>query len=194
MDTQILKKLMRGIKIPLAKLEEKAIKDGIDIASPEYEQAVDKMREVYLAKHGYILEEYKQAKEKFESERIAEKEIKYTELKESLEKIANKLDELPDKIKMIELYHSNQKETHKLLKELTEEVKKKEQYEISISSEDRLKLKGDKGERGSKFLGSFKTIKDLPNPDMQQEGDSVYIEDIGEIWYIGKYGNTKQQT
>lgn len=40
------------------------------------------------------------------------------------------------------------KETNKLLRELTDEVKKKEEYEIEIDSDLRQKLKGDKGDNG----------------------------------------------
>jgi len=46
---------------------------------------------------------------------------------------------------------------------------------------------GDKGERGSKFLGKIKEKNELP--DIQKnnliEGDFIYIESVGEIWYIG---------
>lgn len=40
------------------------------------------------------------------------------------------------------------KETNKLLRELTDEVKKKEEYEVEIDSNLREKLKGDKGDSG----------------------------------------------
>lgn len=40
-------------------------------------------------------------------------------------------------------------ETNKLLRELTDEVKKKEEYEIEIDSALREKLKGEKGDKGS---------------------------------------------
>jgi len=46
---------------------------------------------------------------------------------------------------------------------------------------------GKKGERGSKFLGKIKEKNELP--DIQKnnliKGDFVYIESVGEIWYIG---------
>lgn len=45
--------------------------------------------------------------------------------------------------------------------------------------------KGDKGERGNLFLGSFKTLEDLPDEKEFKQGDYAYIESEGEIWYIG---------
>lgn len=66
----------------------------------------------------------------------------------------NQLEKVQKSIKEIKIPDApiipevNFKETNTLLKELTEEVKKKEEYEISISAEDRLKLKGDKGAPG----------------------------------------------
>lgn len=63
---------------------------------------------------------------------------------------------------------------------------------IKISAEDlkkRLNLKngadGVDGERGSKFLGSVKNVKDLPVIDgiKIKEGDYILVETTGEIWY-----------
>lgn len=45
--------------------------------------------------------------------------------------------------------------------------------------------KGDKGDRGNLFLGSFKTVEDLPKESEYSKGDYAYIESVGEIWYIG---------
>lgn len=57
----------------------------------------------------------------------------------------------------------------------------------SIKGEKGDSIKGDKGERGSKFLGKVKTKNELP--DIQKgclvKGDFIYIESVGEIWYIG---------
>ena len=45
--------------------------------------------------------------------------------------------------------------------------------------------KGDKGERGNLFIGSYKTVGDLPSEKDFKVGDYAYIESEGEIWYIG---------
>lgn len=64
MNTQELKKIMRALKLLFADLENQAIEEGVDLASSEYETMQNKVREMYLAKHGYTLEEYKEAKNK----------------------------------------------------------------------------------------------------------------------------------
>jgi hypothetical protein len=47
--------------------------------------------------------------------------------------------------------------------------------------------KGESGERGAKFLGKIKTKKELPDIEKNglAEGDFIYIESVGEIWYVG---------
>lgn len=46
---------------------------------------------------------------------------------------------------------------------------------------------GEKGERGTKFLGKIKTKSELPDIERGGliKGDFIYIESVGEIWYIG---------
>ena len=43
---------------------------------------------------------------------------------------------------------------------------------------------GPPGERGSKFLGSFKTTDNLPLAKNYLLGDYALVEDEGAIWYI----------
>jgi len=66
METKELKKIMRALKLIYAELEAEAFKEGLDIASPDYDKLVQRAREVYLAKHGYTNEEYSAAKAKLE--------------------------------------------------------------------------------------------------------------------------------
>lgn len=51
-----------------------------------------------------------------------------------------------------------------------------------LSDETKKLLKGEKGDRGNKFLGTFSKIEDLPDPNSYQQGDFVVVD--GTIWYI----------
>ncbi len=44
---------------------------------------------------------------------------------------------------------------------------------------------GEKGERGNKFIGRFKTVDELPEIDNINviKGDWAFVDDTGEIWY-----------
>jgi hypothetical protein len=66
---------------------------------------------------------------------------------DSAKDIVQAIKDIP-KIEIPEQKEADLKETNKLLRELTDEVKKKEEYEIEIDSSLREKLKGDKGDKG----------------------------------------------
>jgi hypothetical protein len=69
MTTAEFKKLARLLKTVYAEMEREAIAQGIDITSPDYDTLTDRVREKTLAKRGFTIEEYRQAKAEYEASR-----------------------------------------------------------------------------------------------------------------------------
>lgn len=63
MQTSEFKKVGRLLKETYKKLEQEALKEGIDLLSPEYDQLIALARQRVLDELGFTLEEYRQAKE-----------------------------------------------------------------------------------------------------------------------------------
>lgn len=105
MTPQQLKKVMRLLKRAYDELEAEALKAGVAITSPEYEQLVDKVRTAVLQKEGFTVEEFRSAKEELETERVAKKETEKqaseTVAKEQREAETAKTDRVFEKISMV---------------------------------------------------------------------------------------------
>lgn len=64
MTTKEWKRIARLLKQVYLEIEEEAIKTGINILSPEYDELINVAREKVLTAQGYTLEEYRKAKAK----------------------------------------------------------------------------------------------------------------------------------
>lgn len=86
MDIATFKKIGRILKQAYSELEIEALKNGINLVSPEYDVMQAELRESVLTKFGYTIEEYREAKA--ESERIRKQE------RPNYEEIKSKVDSL----------------------------------------------------------------------------------------------------
>lgn len=86
MDVKTFKKVARALKLLYSELEIEAVKSGLNIASPEYDQLIEAAREALLTKYGYTVEQYEEAKSEYLAS-IAPKE-KPTDVQQIFEKIS----------------------------------------------------------------------------------------------------------
>jgi len=77
------KKIARLLKTVYAELEREALTQGIDITSLEFDELIAKVREATLAKRGFTLEEYRQAKAEYTESKKPQK----TDIGSVLEKV-----------------------------------------------------------------------------------------------------------
>jgi len=87
MTSKDFKKVGRLLKTLYRELENRAIEEGIDITSDEYEQMRDEVRDTILTKMGYTIMEYKMAKNETVEQQKAQREKERYELSEILEEI-----------------------------------------------------------------------------------------------------------
>lgn len=87
MTSKDFKKVGRLLKTLYRELENRAIEEGIDITSDEYEQMRDEVRDTILTKMGYTIMEYKIAKNETVEQQKAQREKERYELAEILEEI-----------------------------------------------------------------------------------------------------------
>lgn len=87
MTSKDFKKVGRLLKTLYRELENRAIEEGIDITSDEYEQMRDEVRDTILTKMGYTIMEYKIAKNETVEQQKAQREKERYELSEILEEI-----------------------------------------------------------------------------------------------------------
>ena len=88
MTTSEFKKIGQKLKKLYAQLEIEAQKEGITVLSPAWDLIIEKAREALLKKEGFTIEEYREAKDKIEAERLAKQEEDEIEHNAILEKIA----------------------------------------------------------------------------------------------------------
>jgi hypothetical protein len=88
MTIQELKKIYQILKKTYAILDEESLESGVDITSPEYEHLKDEIREKILAKWGFTLEEYKQAKALAEQERLENKKKDNSKIEEVMSRVS----------------------------------------------------------------------------------------------------------
>lgn len=87
---------------------------------------------------------------------------KYQLHKDGYSSIVKAIKEIPlPEIELPEQKEIDLKETNDLLRELTSEVKKKEEYEVEIDASLKEKLKGDPGEKGDSYILTDKDKKDI---------------------------------
>jgi len=94
MTTQELKRIMRLLKVAYTEIEKEALENGIDIASSEYENLIDKARELLLSKQGFTVAEYREAKMQLKTERIAETTKSTDEISSNLEKVFSGIEKV----------------------------------------------------------------------------------------------------
>jgi hypothetical protein len=78
------KKIARLLKAVYAELERQALSEGIDITSPQFEELINRVRESSLAKRGFTIEEYRNAKAEYTESR---KPVEKTDIDAVLEKV-----------------------------------------------------------------------------------------------------------
>lgn len=87
MQTQEFKKIGRQLRELYSLLKQEILDEGIDLLSPEYDTLLkigqDKIREIVLARAGFTLEEYREAKARIQEEQKRPTE----ELKEAIEEV-----------------------------------------------------------------------------------------------------------
>jgi hypothetical protein len=78
------KRIAPLLKKAYKEVEEKALNQGMDILSPEYQELIDEVRILVLQKHGFTLEEYQAIKEEIEENKRSHLESLFEESRESL--------------------------------------------------------------------------------------------------------------
>src|SRR3990167_1217257 len=80
MTTPEFKRVARLLKVVYKELEKEAITEGIDLASEEYEEGINKAREAVLKRMGFTMEEYREVKKQSELNRRQERDARTMEL------------------------------------------------------------------------------------------------------------------
>jgi nucleotidyltransferase/DNA polymerase involved in DNA repair len=103
------KKIARLLKEVYKELQAEAIKEGVNLMSPEYEELMNKARLATLEKSGWTLDEYRKIKEQIEG-------IDKVETVEVISRFEEKLDEIESR------YIPNKEEIEEIAEEIAEEV------------------------------------------------------------------------
>lgn len=112
MTTKEFKTIARLLKQAYKELEIEAVKEGVDLLSPEYQEMMSVVRETLLSNHGFTLEEYRTAKAEVEG-------ISSVGVYEEVKKLKSKTKEIDDK------HIPSEKEIIDIAEDVAERIAKK---------------------------------------------------------------------